>query len=179
MKKKLLTVCLALTMCVCLVACGDKKDEGSTQNTTEKQEVELTPENVSQYLSFEANLMNGDYENVFGITNCATADMEIKAYSTATGSYDNVEVTVRPDLSADNTSLTDKWHLKDTEATETTETTEDTEATEDQDISITFKLSSSGDYNSSYPIACSGSTQELSGKRNLEVVSIKGKFIPQ
>lgn len=160
--KHILTIVLVLVISMSLCACGGAKKE--EEASKEPQKVELTSSNIEDYLTFKANFINGRYENLLGIMNYAKADMEVEAYSTVAGTYDNVEVTLKANMTEqDNYSLIDQWHLEDTE---------------DNEIKITFKMPSSGEYEATYPVECTGSTQRLNGIRDFTVISASGTFIP-
>lgn len=154
--KKLIALLMTLVICLSLCACS------SSINTTKNEPIALTTENIGDYISIRGEYKNGDYHSdLFYYT--ATADLEFQAYSTVSGSFENVEITVRADLSEQRGNLED-WHLVGSE--------------DEDNVEFTFKLPAKGEYTSSYSIECYRNTWKLSGNSDLEIVSVSGTYIP-
>ena len=92
------------------------------------------------------------------------ADLDFQAYSTVSGSFENVEITVRANLKDKEGSLGEQWHLVDSENKD--------------NVEFTFKLPASGEYTSSYSIECDRNTWSLSGNSELEIVAVSGSYTP-
>ena len=80
------------------------------------------------------------------------------------GSFENVEITVRANLKDKEGSLGEQWHLVDSENKD--------------NVEFTFKLPASGEYTSSYSIECDRNTWSLAGNSELEIVAVSGSYTP-
>ena len=158
--KKRISLLLALVMCLSLCACGGA-EVGET--TAAKEPVTLTTENIGDYITVRGEYKNGDYHSTI-LYYISTADLEFQAYSTVSGTFENVEITVRANLSDKTGALNEKWHLVDSD--------------NEKSVEFTFKMPASGEYASSYSIECNRATWKLSGTSDLEIVAVSGTFIP-
>lgn len=153
--KKILSLILAVMVCLIFAACG-----GETE--TEPEAVELTKENIGEYIEIRGEYKNGDYHAGF-LYYTSTADLDIQAYSIVPGTFDNVKITVKANLQDKGEDSITKWHLAGTDG---------------DSVKITFSMPSSGTYSSSYRIECDRNTWKLSGSSKLEIVDVSGTFTP-
>lgn len=153
--KRLFTVFMAITLAISLCSCNSGKTTEQAKET--KQEViTLTPENAEDYFTFIADISDVDYTDMFGLSTAGDATLKLKAYSTVSGSYQNVKVTLK-------LNTTDKWYI----------------AGEDSDdVTITFTLPATGEYNEEYHIQCAACNKELDKNCGFKIVSISGTFTP-
>lgn len=166
--KKALSLVLILTMCLSFCACGNSNNKTkqkvlSTPETTTKKSIRLTTDNIDDYIAIRGEYKNGKYHRDFLDYYISTADIDFQAYSIASGTFDNVEITVNVDLSEKEGALGNKWHLTNSES---------------RNVEITFKMPANGEYSSTYSIECDRSTAKLSGSSKLEIVEVSGIFIP-
>ena len=156
--KKMNSITLILTMILtlCLAGCGKK-------SSSEKPEpITLTKVNVGDYISIRGEYKNGEYHSTL-LGYVSTADLDFQAYSTVSGTFDNVEITVRANLS-DKHGAASHWHLVG--------------ADDETEVDFTFKLPASGEYSSSYKIECDRYTWALSGNSDLTIIRVSGTFTP-
>lgn len=151
--KKILNLILAVVMCLTFVACGGE---------SEPETVELTKENIGEYIEIRGEYKNGDYHSGI-LYYTSTADLDIQAYSIVSGTFDNVKITVKANLKDKGEDIMGKWHLADTDG---------------DSVTITFSMPSSGTYSSSYSIECIRNTRKLSGTSNLEIIDVSGTYTP-
>lgn len=154
---------LAIILCLSMCACGGSGSTAAPTEPAAPKEIELTKDNIGDYISISGEYKNGDYHSSL-LYYISTADLEFKAYSTVAGSFSNVQITVRADLSEKNGSLSEKWHMADSE--------------DKSKVEFTFKMPANGDYSTSYSIECDRATWKLSGSAKLEIVSVSGTFTP-
>lgn len=133
-----------------------------------KQEVELTTENITDYVKFEGEFVDGDYTT--SIVNYAEATLEFQAYSIVSGSFNNVEITVRA-TSDDNTftymnSSGNYWHLTD-------------DGNDAKNIEFTFTLGADGKFSKNYSCKCLNNTGKLSGSCDFNIVSVSGTYVSE
>lgn len=139
------------------------REEGTIPATKTVEPIQLTRDNINNYINMRGEYKNGDYhKNLFYYV--STADLEFQAYSTVPGSFDNVEITVRVDLSDKDGQIGENWHIVN--------------SADESKVEFTFKMPSNGQYNSSYSIECNRSTWKLSGNSKLAIVSVSGTYIP-
>lgn len=157
--KKLLVMLLTISLLLVLAACGSAGEEAQAK----PEPITLTTENIGDYISIRGEYKNGDYHaGILFYT--STADSDFQAYSTVSGSFENVEITVRANLKDKEGSLGEQWHLVDSENKD--------------NVEFTFKLPASGEYTSSYSIECDRNTWSLSGNSELEIVAVSGSYTP-
>lgn len=155
--KKTISLALVLLLCLSLCACG------SSTEKNKKEPVILTTENIGDYITVCGEYKNGDYHSTL-LYYVSTADLDFQAYSTTSGTFENVEITVRADLSEKAGAINEKWHLVGSD--------------NKNSVEFTFKLPASGEYTSSYSIECNRATWKLSGSSKLEIVNVNGTFTP-
>lgn len=85
---------LAAALTVSLVACGGSGggDGGSKENEGSK-EVELTADNIEEYLSLSLETSNLRAHNILGTNFGSLQDITISAYAVQGGSFNNVQIT--------------------------------------------------------------------------------------
>jgi len=154
--KKIISILLITVIAFTLCACGGKKS------------VELTADNINDYIQFDGEFTNGKYTK--SIVNYAEAILEFQAYPVAVGKFENVEITLVA-TSNDHTftymnDLGNYWHL----------TNEDHDTKE---IEFTFRLGVDGNFSKNYSVICRNNTGVLSGASEFKVVSVSGTFTPQ
>ena len=155
--KKFISMLLAVILCLSMCACG------ASSSPAAPKEIELTKDNIGDYITISGEYKNGDYHSTI-LYYVSTADLDFKAYSTVAGSFSNVEITVRADLSEKTGAIGEKWHMADSE--------------DKSKVEFTFKMPANGDYSTSYGIECDRATWKLSGSAKLEIVSVSGTFTP-
>lgn len=158
MLKKIFAIALAIMVCLIFTACEVEEPE-TTEPTDET--IELTKENISEYIAIRGEYKNGTYHKLL-VYYTSTADLEIQAYGVASGTFDNVKITVKANLK-DKEDFLGKWHLTNIDA---------------DSVTITFHMPSSGTYSSSYSIECDNCARKLSGSSELEIVAVSGTFKP-
>ena len=84
--KKLLALILAASMAFSLAACGGGGDEGS-------KEVELTADNIGDYLSLSLETSNLRAQNILGVNLGSLQDITLSGYAVQGGSFNNVQIT--------------------------------------------------------------------------------------
>ncbi|NBI68332.1 hypothetical protein D1646_16300 [Pseudoflavonifractor sp. 60] len=84
--KKLLAFILAAALALSLVACGGGGDGG-------RKEVELTADNIEDYLSLSLETSNLRAHNILGTNFGSLQDITISAYAVQGGSFNNVQIT--------------------------------------------------------------------------------------
>ena len=156
--KKIIAMLLVLVLCLSICACSSTPSTPSTP-----KEIELTKDNINEYISISGEYKNGDYHSSL-LYYISTADLDFKAYSTVAGSFSNVEITVRADLSEKDGALGEEWHMAD--------------ADDNSKVEFTFKMPANCNYSTSYSIECDRATWKLSGTAKLEIVSVSGTFTP-
>jgi len=127
------------------------------------KEIELTKDNIGEYITISGEYKNGDYHSSL-FYYISTAELDFKAYSTVAGTFSNVEITVRANLSKEMGALSEKWHMADSE--------------DKSKVQFTFKMPANGNYSTSYSIECDRQTLKLAGAAKLEIVSVSGTFKP-
>lgn len=128
--KKIIALLLALCVCFSLCACGTTKNE--TPETTEPKAIELTTENISQYL----NIVIGEViESTSEVNYHDTAPIEI--YPLQAGDFSNVEIEL-------SIKIDREYVLED--AIGATLETEETESGWPRAGTLTFKLPADGRY---------------------------------
>lgn len=150
--KKLLSLMLAAALALSLTACGGSK---------KPQEIELTTENIGDYISFSGEFTDSEYHQTL-LYYISTSTIDFQAYSTTAGTFNNVEITLQANIDNEG-AIGEKWRLADTE---------------DTGVEFTFKMPSSGDYSHSYGIECDRNTSRLKGSCDFTVVSVSGTYTP-
>lgn len=156
-----MVIVLCLSLCACSSSINTTKNE--LVDTAPNEPIALTTENIDDYISIRGEYKNGGYHSDF-LYYTSTADLDIQAYSTVSGSFENVEITIRANLDDKAGAGSEKWHLADSDNEDSAE--------------ITFKLPASGEYTSSYSIECYRNTWTLSGSSDLEIISVSGTYVP-
>lgn len=174
MKRILLAFFLAAAVILSLTACGststssaeEKEPESAATETSAASPspapVELTKYNVGNYIAFRGEYTDSEYHSSI-LYYVSTSTIDFQAYGTSSGSFNNVEITVRAKIDSDLQGVGEKWHLTDTD---------------DNEVEFTFRMPSSGDYSSSYGIECDRNSRTMAGSCDFEVIAVTGKFIP-
>lgn len=166
--KKWISLSLVLILVLSLCACGQGESSVQLEQVVESQQpikpIVLTKENIADYVSIRGEYKNGTYKDSI-LYYISSADLEFQAYSTVSGSFENVEITVRANLNEKGGALNEKWHLVNSD--------------DEKNVQFTFKLSTDGEYNASYSIECARNTWKLNGDSDLEIISVSGTFIPK
>lgn len=151
---KKIVILSVLIICMVFVFAGchnpEESDGDSKEENNEVKEITLTKENIKDYVSFEGKIK--DYKG-------EKATIEFRAYSTVPGSYKSVEITLR----CSRYGNLGGWHLKGTD--------------KESEIQFTVKLSSNGEYSSSYDIV-SWYGANPGDSCEFYVESVSGTFIP-
>lgn len=142
--------------------------ESSIEETKEPEKIELTAENIGDYIKFDGEFVDGEY--TMSIVNYAKATLEFQAYPVVSGKFNNVEITVIA-TSDDHTftymnSLGNYWHLTDDD--------KDT-----KNIEFTFTLGVDGKFSKKYSCECLNNTGTLDGSCDFTIVSVNGTYVPE
>lgn len=156
--KKIIALLLALSMCFTLCACATAENE--TPETTESTDVELTTENISQYL----NIVIGEPVRVDDWI--FTTPMEI--YSLQPGDFANVEIVL--------SIKTHKWSDLSSAVGATLET--DEEAVHEYVGTLTCKLPADGRHKIDINVWAHYGWESHADIEEYTLVSISGTFIP-
>lgn len=157
--KKVLSLILALILCLSLCACGDKTP----------QSIELTTENINQYITILA-AYNNYREECFYLTDIVRVyhsycDVDLQAYTVTPGNFSNVEITIQVYVPNDVGDPGEyPWCPLGGEPYDP--------------VQFTFRISSAGTYSHSHAIECSGPSTDLRGNCNFTIISVSGTFIP-
>ena len=157
MRKILISILLA-AFTISMAACGGGNEKTGSDT---KEEVLLTKENIGDYISFSGEFVDSDYHKSL-LYYISTSTLDFQAYSTVSGTCENVEITVRANID-DTGALGESWHLVDTD---------------DSAVEFTFTMPSNGNYTHSYSLECNRSTAKLKGSCDFTVVSVSGTYIP-
>lgn len=156
--KKIIALLLALCVCFSLCACGTTKNE--TPETTESKAIELTTENISQYL----NIVIGEPVRVSDYN--FTTSMEI--YSLQPGDFANVEIVL--------SIKTNNWSDLSSAVGATLET--DEEAVHEYIGTLTCKLPADGRHKIDINVWAYYGEEFYADIEEYTLVSISGTFIP-
>ena len=158
-------VVAVLICCLFLVGLG----AGGQTKVKEPQAIELTKDNITEYIKFDGSFVDGTY--TMGVyVNWADAKLEFQTYPIQDGTFSNVEVTLI--ATSDNDTFTymndfgNYWHL------------EDAKEGEDKEIKFTVTLPLDGKFQKTYEVTCSNNTGELEGDCDFIIVSASGEFKP-
>ena len=186
MKRILLPIIIFTLSVSILSACGNNSSNEQSKSSNENEEkveveekkeepvekkpepVQLTLDNIDDYISIRGEYKNGEWhtsEAYAWSNDVSTADLDFQAYSTVAGSFNNVEITVRADLSAHEWGTKEKWHIDGSD--------------DDSKVEFSFKMPASGEYSSTYKIKIYDNYGELEGSSILEIVSVSGTFTPE
>lgn len=155
--KKLLALMLAAALALSLVACGGGDGSGGAAS----KGVELTTENITDYIALSGEFTESEYHQTI-LYYVSTSIIDFQAYSTVSGSFENVEITVRANID-DTGVLNEQWHLADSE---------------EPGVEFTFKLPANGNYTHSYGIECDRNSGKLKGSCDFTIVSVSGTYMP-
>lgn len=163
MKKLIALILVGITL-LSLCACSNNQ----TSSDAPKQEsIALTKDNISEYIQFSGEFINGTHTMSF--INYAEAVLDFQAYPTASGQFNDVEITLVA-TSNDHTftymnDFGNYWHLSDSDSNT-------------REIKFTFKLGVDGKFSKNYSVECSNNTGNLKGGCDFTVVSVSGTFTP-
>lgn len=152
--KKLFALMLAATLTISLISCGGGSEK--------PKEVELSKDNIADYISFSGEFTDSEYHQTL-LYYVSTSTIDFQAYSTVSGTFENVEITVRANID-DTGAIGEKWHLADSD---------------EEGVEFTFKMPASGEYSHSYGIECDRNTNRLKGNCDFTVISVTGTYIPE
>ena len=166
---KLIAVICSIMFSLSLIACGNnnEKQSKSKEDVQVKEDVQLTKDNIEDYIQFDGEFTNGEY--TMSIVNYANATLEFQAYPVVSGKFNNVEITLI--ASSDDSTFTymngfgNYWHLTDDDR-------------DTKDIKFTFRLGVDGKFSKNYEVECLNNTGVLSGGSDFSIVSVSGTFIP-
>ena len=152
--KKIVALLLVLTMCFSLVACGGTKTPS---------EVQLTVENINDYLAFEFDYSKVKRESKLGISFGYT-DITMRSYAISAGSFSNAEITVE-------IPLTNGWSVSSSD--------EAYDKNNDEVLVCSFELPVSGEYTDTHELIASMVFSDPDGKNvKYTITSVSGTFIP-
>lgn len=154
--RKIIAILLVL-LCF-LASCGNSSTE-----STEIAEIELTTANIEDYLSFEFDYSKVERKKQLGISFGYT-DITLRTYATSVGMFNNVEVTVKIEL-------TNGWSVA---SSDEAYGKNDTEA-----LVCTFRLPNSGEYTTTHDLIASIRYKDPDTKNiKYTITSVSGTFIP-
>lgn len=157
--KKIIAFLLALCVCFGLCACETAKNE--TPETTEPKSIELTTENISQYL----NIVIGDVVDTGDNLSYDTTSIEI--YSLQPGNFANVEIVL-------SIKVGNNYDLSSAIGA-TLETENESECTD----TLTFKLPADGRHKIEIKLWDQlGWGNKNDGIYECEFIRVSGTFIP-
>ena len=155
--KKLLALMLAAALALSLTACGGGDGSGAAAS----KEVELSTENIEDYIAFSGEFTDSEYHKTI-LYYVSTSTIDFQAYSTVSGTFENVEITLRADID-DTGAFNEQWHLVDSD---------------EPGVEFTFKMPANGTYSHSYGIECDRNSGKLKGSCNFTIVSVSGTYLP-
>lgn len=157
--KKLTSLLLALLMVLSFVACGAGEEENE-----ETKEVQLTKENLLDYVNF-----TGDFKNarmLSGLGLIAAADIDFQAYPIEVGSFKNVEIVLKAtnEQIENDTESGAEWYLH---------------GDDKKQIELSFKLGVDGKFSKEYAVESFWNIHEtkLKGSCEFEILSVSGTFV--
>ncbi|MCQ2529279.1 MAG: hypothetical protein MJ108_09230 [Saccharofermentans sp.] len=163
--KKIISIVLIVSMLFALCGCGDESSANDSSSKSDEQtKVELTVDNVEEYLEINCEYVNATREqNVVGQW-LKESDIKIETYAITSGSFENVEITLRFDLSSSDKD--ENYHVQGNESLHTLESK--------------FKVKANGDHDEVIGRMRCFSYINLdvkSGNAPYEIVSVSGTFV--
>ena len=153
--KKTISLLLAIILCLSLCACSD--------GTKAPAEVELTVDNINEYLAFEFDYSKVERESKIGLSFGYT-DLTLSTYAVAAGSFSNAEITVE-------IPLTNGWSVSSGD-----------EAYDENNSDVlvcTFRIPASGTYTDTHDLIASVVFSDPdSSNIRYTVTAVSGTFIP-
>lgn len=149
--KKLIALLLAAALALSLAACGGSK------------EVELTTDNIEEYLDFDFDYSKVDRQQKIGITFGYT-DITCSTYAVQAGDFNNAEVTVE-------VSLNNGWEVSSS----------DTACDENnpETLVMTFRIPADGEYTETHDLIASLVFQDPDAQNiSYNITSVSGTFTP-
>lgn len=156
--KKLCLILLCYIVVFSLCSCSNSTDNQNTKI----EPITLTTDNVEDYVSFRGEFIDSEAQSILELKYVSESTIDFQAYSVKKGSFDNVEITIKANIS-EGGSL-GSFRLKNTD---------------DSSVIITFNMPSSGAYSSKYEIECDNYSGVLEGSCTFEVISVSGTFLPE
>lgn len=166
--KKVISIVVSLALLFSLVACSSNggnssQGENAKPETNKGSEaVQLTVDNISDYISINGEFTDAEYHQTI-LYYVSTAKIDFQAYSTASGTFNNVKITVRANIS-ETGALSEKFHLADSD--------------NKNSVEFEFTMPANGNYNHTYSIECDRYSGKLSGSCDFTIVSVSGEFMP-
>lgn len=158
--KKCLAIILTLVLALSLVACGGEPKETTP---TAPPEVQLTVDNINDYLAFEFDYSKVERETKLGISFGYT-DITMKSYAVSAGSFNNVEITVE-------IPLTNGWSVSSSD--------EAYDKNNDEVLVCSFRLPASGEYTNTHDLIASMVYSDPdSNNVRYTITSVSGTFVP-
>lgn len=157
--KKILALFVTIAMAFSMIACNASEPENTEKDAP--AEIELTEDNILDYLEVELTFSDFDYEYIL-YTYFSSGDVNIHTYAVEDGTFSQVRLVVRP-VNIPTYMGTQEWYP-----------TGDSDA----DIEFEFRLPADGEYDSSINITCANNSGTLNGSCDFEIVSVSGTFIP-
>lgn len=155
--KKRIVLLLVLIMTLSLCACG--KDAGK-KNDDAPKEVELTTDNIEDYLAFTFDYAEVTKKNnVLGIPHGYT-EITLSTYAVRGGTFNNVEITVEVPLSVGwEVSSSDKAYVEGDADT----------------LTCSFRLPANGDYSETHDLS---SITAIDPKTNVkyQITNVSGSY---
>lgn len=152
--RKSLVLLLATLMALSLIACGREAKE---------KEVQLTTDNISDYLAFEFDYSEVERQKKLGIS-FGNTDITMRSYAVAAGSFNGVSITVEIPLSNGwSVSSVDKAYNENNSEV----------------LICSFRLPSSGEYTDIHHLIASMMYSDPDS-RNVKytITSVSGTFAP-
>lgn len=161
--KKVLSLILALVLCLPLCACGGAS--GGTPNTsapTVPQNVELTKENIKDYLVFRTVYGEKETHKTLGI-NFTDVETKLEIYSTVAGTFENVNITLK-------IRCPNHWVVNSSDSAYN--------KSEDTAMTILVRLPAKGEYSEMHKIGRSYWAAAPESNCYIDIISVSGTFVP-
>ena len=162
--KKTISLILLLVMGLSLWSCGGGSKEivPDELKEVETKEIELTVDNIKDYLAFEFDYSKVERQTKIGISFGYT-DITMRSYAVSSGSFNNVEITVE-------IHLTNGWSVASSD--------EAYDRTNSEVLTCSFRLPASGEYTDTHDLIAAGVYSNPDSKNvYYTITSVSGKFI--
>ena len=149
--KKLMALILTAALALCLAACGGTK------------EVELTKDNIEEYLDFDFDYSEVERQKTIGITFGYT-DITCNTYAVQAGDFNNVEVTVE-------ILLNNGWSVSSSDTAY--------DKNNPEILTMNFRIPVDGEYTKTHDLIASIVFQDPDAQNiNYNITSVSGTFTP-
>lgn len=148
--KRIISVVLLAVLCCSLCSCGKTK------------EVELTTENIGEYLEIDTTYGKHETHKSIGI-NFTYTDVYLKLYPIVSASFNNVEITLE-------IACPSEWKVTSSDSAY--------EKANDTRMVLTFKLPADGKYEETHNIGRAMWAKAPEKDCTVKIISVSGTVIP-